>query len=143
MTKLFFAINFLVSFLSDILLNILSRLSFSPKIIQSLKIYFEHSNFIITGIYAGLTIIVALILCSTFSIFLFEFNFPNSKKELSKYLLLAIPIGYLFDIFIYKYKIFGSLLDPYYKLAGAGFWGMLAFLFSILISYFIMKIIIG
>jgi hypothetical protein len=60
-------------------------------------------------------------------------------QELFMYTLLAIPVGYLFDILIYKYKVFGTLLDPYYKVAGAGFWGMVSFVFSILISYFIMK----
>jgi hypothetical protein len=59
-------------------------------------------------------------------------------QELIKYVLLAVPVGYLFDIIIYKYTIFDKL-DLYYKVAGAGFWGMLSFVFSILISYFILK----
>jgi len=140
MATLFFAINFIVSFFSDIVLNLLSRLPFSPKIIQSLKIYFDHQHFVISGIYAGLTVLFALILCSLISVLLFGFMIPKSVNELFKYILLAIPIGYLFDIFIYKYQLFGSLLNPYYKLAGAGFWGMIAFIFSIIISFYIMKL---
>lgn len=136
---LFFAINFIVSFLSDNILNVISRFSSSPKIIQSLKIYFDNDNFILTGVYAGLTVMFALLTCSLISFILFKFKFPNTAVELLKYTLLAIPIGYVFDILICRYKIFGTLLDPYYKLAGAGFWGMLSFIFSILISYFIMK----
>lgn len=136
---LFFAINFIISFLSDNILNILSRFSHSPKIIQSLRIYFDNDNFIVTGVYAGLTVMIALLACSLITFMLFKFTFPNTTVELLKYTLLAIPIGYVFDVLIYKYKIFGTLLDPYYKLAGAGFWGMLSFIFSILISYFIMK----
>lgn len=136
---LFFAINFVVSFVSDNILNLLSRFSLSSKIIQSLRIYFEHGNFILTGIYAGLTIMIALMVSSLLSFSLFSFKYPNSIAELFKYILLAIPVGFLFDVLIYKYKVFGTLLDPYYKAAGAGFWGMVSFVFSILISYFIMK----
>jgi hypothetical protein len=135
---LFFAINFIVSFVSDNYLNILSRQSFSSRIIQSLRVYFEQHNFVVSGIYAGLTVLSALITCSLLSFFLFSFKYPNSMQELFMYTLLAIPVGYLFDILIYKYKVFDKL-DPYYKAAGAGFWGMLSFVFSILISYFIMK----
>ena len=135
---LFFAINFVVSFVSDTILNVLSRLSFSSKIIQSLRIYFQQHNFVVSGIYAGLTVLTALITCSLLSFILFSFKYPDSMQELIKYLLLAVPVGYLFDILIYKYKVFDKL-DPYYKVAGAGFWGMLSFVFSILISYFIMR----
>ena len=88
-TTLFFAINFVVSFLSDNALNVLSRLHFSGKIIQSLRIYFEHDNFLTTGVYAGLTVMSALITCSLLSYFLFSFKHPSTKQELLKYVLLA------------------------------------------------------
>jgi len=143
MTNLFFAINFIVSFFSDIVLNILSRQSYSPNIIKSLKPYFEKKNFIITGIYAGLTVLFALIVNSIVSHYLLEFDYPNTNNQLFKYIMIAIPIGYFFDVAIYKYKIFGNLLDSYYKLAGAGLWGMIAYIFSILISFYIMKIMLS
>jgi hypothetical protein len=49
-------------------------------------------------------------------------------------------LGYSIDIIIDKLKIFGNDLDLYYKTAGAGLWGALAFVFSIIISYIIQKI---
>ena len=39
-----------------------------------------------------------------------------------------------------KFKIFGNSLDLYYKVAGAGLCGALAFVFSIIISYYIQNI---
>ena len=41
----------------------------------------------------------------------------------------------IIDIFIEKIDIFGATLHPYYKLAGSGFYGGLAIIFSITISY--------
>ena len=38
---------------------------------------------------------------------------------------------------------FGNELDLYYKVAGAGLWGALAFVFSIIISYIIQHILIS
>jgi len=143
MANLFFAINFIVSFFSDIVLNILSRQSYSPNIIKSLKPYFEKQNFVITGTYAGLTVLFALLVNSFVSHYFLEFDYPNTHNQLFKYIIIAMPIGYLLDIAIYKFKIFGNLLDSYYKLAGAGLWGMVAYIFSILISFYIMKIMIN
>jgi hypothetical protein len=45
------------------------------------------------------------------------------------------------DILIEKYKIFGNTLDEYYKDAGAGFWGAVAFIMSIMISYGIQSLL--
>ena len=54
-----------------------------------------------------------------------------------KFILISFPLGYVIDIIIDKFKIFGNDLDLYYKIAGAGLWGALAFVFSIIISYII------
>jgi hypothetical protein len=135
MTNAFFVINFIVSFFSDIILNVLSRLKKSPAIIQSLKPYFEKNNFIITAIYAGLTILCALFVNSLITYYVFDFYYPVTNRQLLNYLIIAMPLGYLFDVIIYKCKIFGNLLDPYYKLAGPGLWGMVAYIFSILTSF--------
>jgi len=51
------------------------------------------------------------------------------------FLGIAFPLGYLFDILIEKYKVFGNTLDEYYRVAGSGFWGAVAFIISILVSY--------
>jgi hypothetical protein len=52
-----------------------------------------------------------------------------------RFLSLAVPLGYLADVFIYKYKVFGKTLDAYYNVGGAGLWGAAAYVFSIVISY--------
>jgi hypothetical protein len=72
---------------------------------------------------------------------IFGFYVPNNNNELIKFLIIAFPLGYIIDIMIDKLKIFGSSLNLYYEAAGAGLWGALAFVFSIIISYIIQKII--
>ena len=61
---IFIIIVFIVSSLSDILLNLLSKNQiiekYNIKIILSLKPYFKNKTMIQSAIYAGLTIIVAL-----------------------------------------------------------------------------------
>ena len=133
----FIFLNFILSFISDIGLNILSRQSFSPIIIKSLKYYFVNQNPILTAIAAGLTVVIALLVTMVIANLIFGFYYPTSLLQLFYFLVIASPVGYLFDVIIYKFKIFGNLLDPYYKAAGAGFWGMVAFVFSICISYFV------
>ena len=137
----FIFINFFIGFISDLVLNILSRIKYSPPSIRSLYTYFKYyDSAILTAIYAGLTVISALIPVMSLSYFMFGFATPISKKQLLTLILLSIPFGYFADVIIYKYHIFGNNLDPFYEIAGAGFWGAMSLIFSILVSWQIMKI---
>lgn len=130
--------NFAVSFISDIILNDLST---NFNIVTSLQPYFYKQSIIKCAFDAGLTVLFALVINMFFSYFLFGFIIPNNFTNLIYFCLLAFFIGYIMDILIYKFKVFGDRLNVYYKKLGAGFWGALAFVFSIVISFFIQKYI--
>jgi hypothetical protein len=136
---LFIIIVFIISALSDILLNILSKKSlikkYNFKIILSLIPYFKNKTIFQSAVYAGITIIIALLINMFISKNIFGFYIPNNNNELIKFICIAFPLGYVIDIIIDYYKFFGDSLNLYYKTAGAGLWGALAFIFSILISY--------
>lgn len=129
----FIFINFIVSFLSDIILNDLSRSSYiNSPIIKSLQPYFQKKLIIEAGFYAGLTVVLTLIPILILHKYLLPiFDIP----ELLLFTLLGFIIGYLVDILIEKIDIFGPSLHQYYKLAGSGFYGGLAIVFSIIVSY--------
>jgi hypothetical protein len=141
---IFIIINFIVSALSDVSLNLLTRNSltkdYNLKIILSLKPYFKNKSMIECAVYAGITIVVALLINMLISKKMLGFYVPHNITELIKFIGIAFPLGYAIDIIIDKLKIFGNDLDLYYKVAGAGLWGALAFVFSIIISYIIQKI---
>ena len=129
----FILLNFIVGFISDIILNDLSkRISFLNTLIP----YFENKSIILAGIYAGLTIVSAILVLLPLSNIIFNFYIPSNLKDLSKYLLLAYIIGFIFDYLIYVLKIFDNL-EEYYKNAGAGHWGAIAFIFSISPIFFL------
>jgi hypothetical protein len=136
----FIALNFAIGFLADLILNFLSRISFSPKSIQALYPYFVHYNSaFLTAVYAGMTILIVLLVTMLLSFSFLRFAEPRSLKQLTKFLILAFPLGYLADVLIYHWQIFGSHLDPFYEILGAGFGGALSFLFSIVVSYFLLS----
>lgn len=132
----FLFINFIVAFVSDILLNDLSRkplsLVFPSKIIQSLHIYFVNKSIVQAGIYAGLTVLIVLI--PTILLFNLYFDVFRNKVLFS---IFSFITGFISDIIIDKMNIFGNSLKPFYKLAGSGFWGGLAIAFSVCLSYII------
>lgn len=136
--KTFVLLNFFVGFISDIVLNDLST---RLKFLNSLIPYFENKSIIVAAVYAGLTIVSAIITLLPLSKLLFNFYLPNNLSELGKYLFLAYVIGFIFDYLIYKFKIFDNL-EEYYESAGVGHWGAIAFVFSIMISLMIQKYII-
>ncbi len=140
-------IYFFISFISDLILNYLSRQTYAPASIKALKVYFLRSSIknsvirdLISAINAGLTIVAAIILTMCLSYLLFNFVHPRTLAQLFRFLLVAFPVGYLMDIFIYKTELFGPTLNPFYRIAGAGFWGAMAFIFSILGAYVIESI---
>jgi hypothetical protein len=138
----FIIINFFVSFFSDIVLNDLSTSNTinSLNSLKSLQSYFNKQSIIKCAFNAGLTIVLALLINMVLSYFLLGFIVPNHFIELSQFCILAFSIGYILDIFIYKFNIFKGLTN-YYKAFGAGLWGAFAFVFSIIISYFIQNFI--
>lgn len=138
-SALFILLNFWVGFFSDIVLNFLSTKTgsklFNSQIIKSLRPYFKKRGVIRAAIDAGITIVIVLLLVMGTSCLGMGFNTPNNIKQLTLFLLVAFTYGWVADILIDKFKIFGADLDDYYKVAGAGFWGSLALVFSIIISY--------
>lgn len=131
-TLYFVIANFIVAFISDIVLNL-------SGFVQSLQPYFQDRTVLESAIYAGLTILIALFTTMGFSSVLFGFTVPNSNSKLVKYSILAFILGYIIDIIINRMRIFGHSLDLYYSTLGEGFWGAAAFLFSIIISYVFVK----
>jgi hypothetical protein len=140
----YFIIIFIVSFICDILLNIAAHnhfISSKLSIIASLRSYFDANNWIICGIYAGLTLVFALFINIIITKIIFNITIPNNYKELSKVLIITFIVGYFLDIAIYKFKVFGNLLDPFYKEAGAGLLGASAFIFAYVCTYVILNYI--
>ena len=137
-TLRFIIVLFLVSFLSDIVLNDLAHMkSGQGEIIKSLRPYFANKTITKSGVYAGLTILSAFIPTSIiFNLVVGDKKWiPTTLKELVIMLAIAFPIGYLYDYLIYIWHIFGDALNDYYKIAGAGMWGAVSFEFAIIITY--------
>ena len=143
------SIYFFIGFISDVVLNYFSRQAYVPvpASIKALKVYFLRSSIknsvirdMVSAVNAGLTIVAAIILTMCLSHLICNFVHPRTFSQLFKFLLIAFPVGYVMDIFIYKTELFGPTLNPFYRIAGAGFWGAMAFIFSILGAYIIESI---
>jgi uncharacterized membrane protein len=133
---IFLFLNFCVSFVSDIVLNDLST---HFNIIKSLKPYFQNKSILKCALDAGITVMIGILITMFFSFLLFGFLSPNTFVQLIYFCIIGFLIGYILDILIYKLHVFGNRLDAYYKAFGAGLWGAIAFIFSIIISYFLQK----
>lgn len=131
----FIIVNFFVGFFSDIFLNVISS---NTKYLQSLRKYFNNLSVTRAAIYAGLTIVSALIPTMLIYKILTNKYVPKSNKDLIYFIILTFIIGYVYDILIEQYNVFPDL-DEYYELYGAGFWGAFAFVFSVVISYLFLK----
>ena len=132
----FIFINFIVSFISDIVLNDLSTLN-NYKSLESLAPYFKDKYILEAGLYAGLTIGVALILIMIVSSITLGYYVPKTGYQLAQYCFLAYILGYIIDVLIEKLSVFGTSLDKFYETVGSGHSGAIAFVFSIIISYFL------
>ena len=111
----FIFVNFIVSFMSDIFLNdIANKQLFKTRsaILLSLQSYFKEKSIIISASAAGLTVILCLIITSLISKLIFNYYLPNNLYKLFSFNILAFIIGYIADILIDRFDIFGrSLLN--------------------------------
>ena len=130
----FILLNFIVGTISDIILNDLSRSNINNKIIKSLEPYFLTNSIIEAGIYAGITVVAVIIPVMYVTKYLFNYKVPTTNKQILYTVIVSFILGFIADILIDKLQIFGSSLDNYYKIAGAGLWGAIAISFSALIS---------
>jgi hypothetical protein len=132
----FIFINFIVSFISDIVLNDLSTLN-NYKSLSSLAPYFKDKYIVEAGLYAGLTIVVVLVGLISLSNITLGYYIPKRGYQLAQYCCLAYILGYVIDVLIEKLSVFGTSLDKFYETVGSGHSGAIAFVFSIMISYFL------
>lgn len=130
----FLLLNFVVAVFSDIVLNDLST---NFNTVSSLKPYFKNESIIVSAFNAGLTIEFGLFVTILIYFVFFRKVLPNNGITLMYFCIIAFVVGYITDYLIYMLNIFGNRLDTYYKELGYGFWGAIAFIFSIIISYFI------
>jgi hypothetical protein len=136
---LFVLINFCVAYVSDNVLNDLSKYS-NIKAFSSLAPYFKPKSIVIAGIYAGLTVAVATIALMVLYRMIFYVYLPNAPSTYVVFFVMAYAIGYALDVFIYKMNVFNNL-QPFYNEVGAGNGGALSFLFSLVVSFGLLQFV--
>lgn len=139
----FVFIIFVVSVVADITLNDLSRKPLSnhitSPIILALRPYFKEKSILVAGVYAGITVILALFVSMFVSQYLQKTLIPRNWSELTLFMAISFPIGYIFDVLIAKFDLFGASLQPYYKATAPGLWGAIAFEVAILVGFVLHK----
>ena len=136
----FLLINFVIGFISDIILNVLTHLpSNYVKPLSSLKPYFSNKSVMKAALYAGITVlIIAAFIINLFK-FLYGKSLPSTKKEYLVFLVITFACGFISDIIINRCDVF-PLLKEYYRELGEGLWGGLAILFSVVVSLIILSL---
>ena len=139
---------FFIGFISDLILNYFSRQHYVPAAVKALEFYFDRKNIkpapwrhFVSAVNAGLTIVAALGVTMVLAYYVMGFLHPRTLQELWQFSAIAFIVGYIMDILIYKTQLFGETLNPFYKIAGAGVWGALAFIFSILAAYVVIMLL--
>jgi hypothetical protein len=139
---LFVLINFCVAYVSDNVLNDLSKYS-NIAVFRSLAPYFKNKSIVVAGIYAGFTVAIATIALMFLYRMIFNVYLPNANSHASAltiFFVMAYAIGYALDVFIYKMNIFNNL-QPFYNEVGAGAGGALSFLFSLAVSFGLLNVV--
>ena len=136
---LFILINFCVAYVSDNVLNDLSKYS-KIKAFSSLSSYFKNKSIVVAGVYAGLTVAIATIALMFLYRMIFNEYFPSALSTYVVFFIIAYAIGYALDVFIYKMNIFNNL-QPFYNEVGAGNGGALSFLFSLTVSFGLLNLV--
>ena len=133
---IFLLLNFIIGFVSDILLNKLSY--YNVLNINTLRPYFEDKTILVAALYAGITVLIIAIIISLIYNYFNNDCLPKNRNQYINYLIITFIVSYLSDILIHKLNIFPKL-QLYYDIVGSGLWGAIAILFSIILSLFIIN----
>ena len=134
----FLLLNFIVGFVADVALNDMSRYS-DNEIMKSLQLYFREKSIVEAAVYAGITVVAVVLMIMYVTKKVYGFHVPGTNNQLLYSIIVSFVLGFVADIVIDKLKIFGSTLDEYYRIAGAGLWGALAIVMSVIVSYIVQK----
>ena len=142
---LFIIINFIVSAISDIIIQYFTYQSNANARLKSLRPYYKEYGKNKAIVLAGITVCALLLVHLLLFKILFGIYLPTrSTKYIMYFIILAFILGYVTDYIINTQHVFGHALDEYYKIKYAYVWGMMAYAFSIIISYnilfFMMKL---
>jgi hypothetical protein len=133
---LFIIINFIVSAISDIVIRYFAFQSNANARLKSLRHYYKVYGKITAAVLAGITVCSLLLIHLLLFKVLFGIYLPTrSNKYIIYFIILAFILGYVTDYVIHINHVFGHALDEYYKIKYAYVWGMMAYVFSIIISY--------
>jgi len=123
---------------ADVVLNDMSRYS-DNEIMKSLQLYFREKSIVEAAVYAGITVVAVVLMIMYVTKKVYGFHVPVTNNQLLYSVIVSFVLGFVADIVIDKLKIFGSTLDEYYRIAGAGLWGALAIVMSVIVSYIVQK----
>ena len=143
----FTLVLFIVSALSDIVLNYFSQQNNANSTLKSLRPYYNKYGDILTPIIAGITILtVYLINVAIFKGVLrllpdsYLRMLDRSGQSITFFIFLAIILGILADVIIHNLHVFGNSLDQYYKQPLSYGWGFVSYLFALFITTIIIKV---
>jgi hypothetical protein len=137
--QIFILVAFVVGFICDVVLNDLSR---RTKLFSSLKPYYDSESITKLAIYSGIIISVATIILMLLFFMFFKKYLPTNMFEILIFFLIAYIWGYILDVVIDRTELFGKSLKPFYKEFGSGNSGAIAFIFALVLSLFIFKVVL-
>ena len=135
----FLLLTFVVAFICDVILNDLSR---RTKVLASIKPFYESGAITKLAIYSGIIISGATILLMLLFFMLFKKYLPTNMFEILIFFLMAYIWGYILDVIIDKTELLGKSIKPFYKEFGSGNSGAIAFMFMLVVSLFIFKVVL-
>lgn len=139
----FILINFIVSCISDIIIQYFTYQPNANARLKSLRPYYQYYGKNTSIILAGITVCTVLLIHLLLFKIIFGIYLPTrSIKLIIYFLIFALILGYIADYIINTHHVFGRTLNEYYKIKNAHIWGMLAYFFSIFISYLIFGVIV-
>lgn len=129
---------FIISLISDIVIHYFAIQPHANIILKSLRPYYNAYGNILSPLLAAITVVVVFIIQIFTWYVIFSHLFPTSYIQTWIFMGMAVIYGYVADVFIDKFHVFGNTLEKYYAIPGAHVWGILAYLFALIGAFTMM-----
>ena len=134
----FLFINAMVAFICGVVLYDMSKMKKSPKVIQSLRSYYEQKSILRSSLMGVAILLVSLVVTMVICSSLFKFMVPKSMEQLLTMIVVAYGVGYVINKLVDVSGVMGNKLNNLYTFFGlSGHLGAMSLVVCIIVSHII------
>ena len=134
----FLFVNAMVAFICGVVLYDMSRMDKSPKVIKSLRPYYDQKSVVRSSLMGVAILVVSLVITMMICSHFFKFMVPKKMEDVLRMIVVAYGVGFVINKVVDVSGMMGNRLQDVYNFFGlSGHLGAMSLVVCIVVSHLI------